>query len=235
MSTRGTYKIGEMTFYCHYDNYPSGAAQRLANMIGALTVASDRDGIDAVADRRGGLAFAFIRGNMDAEPTKSRDVHGDTEYHYEVSAGEDGRTWVMVFKPDDNRRWKLVNHKPLAEWINTERMAGALNYQRVMAERWPKKEVPSLAQLLEGFPEVVEAKIDANQAYAGRWILATKENAEKLKAAEDAFAVKYGGGNPNGPIHAARANAWALALGEDPELPWTRRNRMKDEGTFIEA
>jgi hypothetical protein len=231
MATRATYQVENQTFYCHWDGYPSGAAQRFANMVAALTVPSTREGIDAVGVRRGGLAFAFIRGNMDAEPTESRDAHGDTEYHYEVKTGEDGRVWIKVFKPADHRAWKMVNHKPLVDWINTERMAGATHYQTVMAQR--KQPVPSLAELLEGFPEVVEAWVEVYGDGKGRPVLATKDNAEKIKEAEDKLAVKYGGGNVNGPIHGKRANAWAQALGLEEETPWARRNRAAE--AFIEA
>lgn len=232
MATRATYQVEHQTFYCHWDGYPSGAAQRFANMVAALTVPSTREGIDAVGDRRGGLPFAFIRGNMDAEPVKGRDEIGGTEYHYEVYASkEDNRVWIMVFQPKDDGGWRMVNHKPLVDWINTERMAGATHYQTVMAER--KQPVPSLAELLEGFPEVVEAWVEVYGDGKGRPVLATRENAEKIKEAEDKLAVKYGGGNPNGPIHGKRANAWAKALGLEEETPWARRNRAAE--AFIEA
>ena len=69
MATRATYEIDGITFYCHYDGYPAGAMDRLSNMVAADT-------------GRGGLPFAFIRGNFDAEPTDGHDRHGDTEFRY---------------------------------------------------------------------------------------------------------------------------------------------------------
>jgi hypothetical protein len=71
MATRATYEIEGKTFYCHWDGYPAGAMDRLSNMVAADT-------------GRGGLPFAFIRGNFDAEPADSHDHHGDTEFRYLV-------------------------------------------------------------------------------------------------------------------------------------------------------
>ena len=68
MATRATYEIAGQVFYCHYDGYPAGGVGRLRNMLNA--------------PGRGGAAFDFIRGNPDAEPAESHEVHADTEYRY---------------------------------------------------------------------------------------------------------------------------------------------------------
>ena len=68
MATRATYEIAGQLFYCHYDGYPAGGVSRLRNMLNATG--------------RGGAAFNFIRGNVDAEPAESHERHADTEYRY---------------------------------------------------------------------------------------------------------------------------------------------------------
>jgi hypothetical protein len=87
MATRATYTIEGMHFYCHWDGYPTGAAARMVKMIEAYTQpqsVAERAESNPIDDRRGGLAFAFIRGNHDAEPTDGPLAYGDTEWHYEV-------------------------------------------------------------------------------------------------------------------------------------------------------
>lgn len=79
MATRATYCFHpapgsfrpKVTFYIHYDGYPSGAADYFQAMLDC-------------PNKRGGLADQFIRANECAELTGGHDVHGDTEYRYDV-------------------------------------------------------------------------------------------------------------------------------------------------------
>ena len=82
MSTRATYEIDGSIFYIHHDGYPAGAAFYLFNMVKASNAAGNRTGWDVWDSQncRGGLAFAFISGNGNCEPTDGHDAHGDTEY-----------------------------------------------------------------------------------------------------------------------------------------------------------
>jgi hypothetical protein len=125
MATRATYKIEAMTFYCHWDGYPSGAACRMVNMIEAYTqpqTVEARKSYDPIDDRRGGLAFAFIRGNMDAQPTKSKNAHSDTEFHYEVFAcKKTGLIRCRTFDKswdDDPENFRLQSDDRLEDFCN---------------------------------------------------------------------------------------------------------------------
>jgi hypothetical protein len=191
MATRGTYEIESQTFYCHWDNYPEGGAYRLAKMVEALTQPSaDERPLDAIEDRRGGLAFAFIRGNMDAEPTESHEEHGDTEYRYTVKT-KDGRAHLRVdertgYGPEAT--WKAIYTGPLAEW-------------KLMAEQ-----------------EVIEAQMPQYGGNT-RPVLATKEAAAKIKTREAKIAGHFGTmpdgrENPNKATHIAQMRAWGAALNE---------------------
>lgn len=89
MSTRATYRFADdvgtclatvSTIYIHYDGYPEGAATYFyATLINAS---------------KGGFATQFIRANEHAELTKGHDVHGDTEYQYDVEGSGPG---AMVY------------------------------------------------------------------------------------------------------------------------------------------
>jgi hypothetical protein len=192
MATRATYQVENQTFYCHWDGYPAGAAYRFAKMVEALTVPSDKErNLDAVDDRRGGYAFAFIRGNMDAEPTADHEEHGDTEYRYTLTE-QGGRARIKVTERSGygvDAKWKTIYEGWLIDW-------------------------PEMAT--QGIVEV-----DFGSGWhAGRtYTLATVENAKAIKSREAEIAGSFktmpdGRENPNKPIHIARMRAWRMALNE---------------------
>jgi len=123
MSTRATYEIEGRTFYIHHDGYPEGAASYLYNMVKALTdVDTTGKNFDIFNHRmcRGGLEFAFIRGNGNAEPTESHDAHGDTEYRYTVSTVNGLPILLAEERCGDwsNPSWQVFFHGPLTEFVN---------------------------------------------------------------------------------------------------------------------
>ena len=188
MATRATYQIDDFTFYSHWDGYPSGAAARFWNMVDAMTQpeTGDRSKIAALENRRGGAAFAFIRGNMDAEPTDGHDAHGDTEYRYTVktSREEHGRLFIDV----DERRgdgWQRVTiGEPLALWVN-----------RQLRD--------------EAFSRLVE--IVEERAYSrGRHRVATGVAAAAIAERHREIAAQFKDGNPNKSVHEDLAEAWSL-------------------------
>lgn len=195
MSTRATYKIGETTFYCHYDGYREGAALRFAKMIEALTVPADRAAehlIDAIERRNGGEAFAFIRGNLDAEPAhrNSHDGHGDTEWRYTV---ETSATHGLILRVSHRRfdvdGWTADAPVKLADFVNT----------------WGKEfEAPQI---------VTMRPIGRNQSFE-RIKLATLENARAIAEIERLMASRFQPDNPNRQVHADRATAWETAIAE---------------------
>lgn len=77
MSTRATYGFSsdrrkkQQFIYIHYDGYPTGAAVYFYNAL--LHVGG------------GNFATVFIRANPNAELTDSHEIHGDTEYKYDVT------------------------------------------------------------------------------------------------------------------------------------------------------
>lgn len=181
MSTRATYEIAGQTFYIHHDGYPAGAASYFENMIGALTVAGNGQGIDAIADRRGGALFAFIRGNLRAEPTESHDVHGDTEY-----------------------RWKILGDAG-ALHVSSQKRSSAAGYHW---GAWSKPE-PLEQFINRHYPgAIVALETSSFDPYWKRTLYATTANAVKIAAEYFAQATKYKDDNPNKASNLKRAEAW---------------------------
>ena len=115
MATRGTYKIGKMLFWCHWDNYPSGAALRLYRMIDKLTQPDDENS-DGIKPCRGGLEFAFIRGNIDAEPS---DGGYGGEYHYEIYQESEGVLMIKCYCYNFKGEKILIKCIDLVSFINS--------------------------------------------------------------------------------------------------------------------
>lgn len=181
MSTRATYEIGDLTFYVHHDGYPAGAAAKFADMIGAMTVSANGRGIDAIADRRGGACFAFIRGNMNAEPTESHQAHGDTEYRWKISESAGALLVSHQARSADFERWSAWSSpQPLEEFINRHQ-PGA-----VVSLPYPSE-------------------------YVRRTLYATTENAVKIAAEYRRQAAKFQAGNPNKAGNEKHADAWERA------------------------
>ena len=97
MATRGTYLIDGKLCYNHWDNYPSGAAAQLFNVL----------------DKFGSLdLFSCIRGMDKLEPTKSK-FDGRAEYHYVIS-GEKIECYSIPFDKDI---LVYVSGGPIEKWI----------------------------------------------------------------------------------------------------------------------
>ena len=96
MATRATYTFksssGDRHIYIHWDGYPEGAARYFKNMMDLR--AEQRK---SLSDLRGGLTEQFIRANRGAEFTKHWEVHGDTEWHYEITGSLEAVS-LKVFK-----------------------------------------------------------------------------------------------------------------------------------------
>jgi hypothetical protein len=85
MGTRATYNIksedGLDTFiYQHWDNYPTGASLSFYKALN-FNLGVSRCGQDVPYI----LAENFIRANEDARLTESHEIHGDTEYRYDLN------------------------------------------------------------------------------------------------------------------------------------------------------
>lgn len=81
MATRATYKFKSnlgitAVIYNHWDGYPEGAAEHL-------------EGVRTAED--------FIRKNENSEITESHELHGDTEYRYDISVIK-GQGTISAFK-----------------------------------------------------------------------------------------------------------------------------------------
>lgn len=89
MSTRATYQIksgfGTVTLYIHYDGYFEGAAHYFHKTLDLMRT-SERD-----------LLPCFLWANELAELTASHEIHGDTEYRYDL-AKEEGEWMVTVYE-----------------------------------------------------------------------------------------------------------------------------------------
>lgn len=183
MSTRATYEIAGAMFYVHHDGYAKGAANYFAKMVEAMTVPANGRGIDCVDDRRGGPAFAFIRGNMNAEPTESHDVHGDTEYRWklEEKAGELVVSFQARAHGEPGYRWSAWSEAtPVATFINRQ---------------WPGRVVVA----------------EDPSPYYQRTMIATTPNALAIAAEYRTKGRGFAEGNPNRASYLARADAWERA------------------------
>jgi hypothetical protein len=206
MATRATYTIDGMHFYCHWDGYPTGAASRMVKMIEAHTqpqTIAERASFDPVDDRRGGLAFAFIRGNLDAEPTKGRDFHGDTEWHYEVFTSKEtglirchtyAKNWA-----DDPQRFKLQNDERLEDFCNRHGLEWKL--PRVVSVKrmaWS----PNWGGTADGMRATYQ--------------LATEDAARAIAALYRASAERHPEGSGNRAGAMVNVAAWEAALSLEP-------------------
>lgn len=225
MATRATYQIDGTVFYCHWDGYPTGAAQRFAKMIGALTVPladdDERRGIDSMQDRRGGMAYAFIRGNMDAEPTGSHDEHGDTDFQYALTINEkSGKALIEVRQRGRDDRYNVNHVLDLAAWLNDMRGELARQIDGAIA-RAPKRmdmdRRPGAAQALEAIPVIVRVSEQREtwDSAGRRFTYATLDAARAITARLRAQGEAFGKDNPNGPAYLARAGAWDKATTEE--------------------
>ena len=117
MSTRATYRFipddlrfrPAVTIYIHHDGYPEGAAVYLEDAYNAET---------------------FIRKNNRAEITASHEVHGDTEYRYDIHQkigiraferrgyGEDA-VWNEFFDGPVETFVETYQNTPIAKAINS--------------------------------------------------------------------------------------------------------------------
>jgi len=109
MSTRATYRFADAdqpttTIYIHHDGYPDGAAMYLYNAL--------------VNQSKGNFATQFIRANAGAEITRSHEIHGDTEWRYDITGhGPDADLKVQQFLWDSGG-WKYFYCGNLARFIH---------------------------------------------------------------------------------------------------------------------
>lgn len=158
MATRGTYTFvrkdddddirNRMHFYCHWDNYPDFAAERLYNAIEQMTVADTSDTSHQILqDRRGGLAFAFVRGNLDAEPTSDPRDHADTEYRYFITESPNKAPEIQMYKRIEGN-WITHESEPLTRWVNRIRvMADVSAFKRVISVYEPSMKAHRLVSV----------------------------------------------------------------------------------------
>ena len=107
MSTRATYHfkgyLSEVTVYHHTDGYLSGAAILFSN---AMKVGKKL------------TAESFIRGNERAEITESHEIHGDTEYRYNISETSCGWTAIIyVSERVIGSDWKEIGFAKVEDFI----------------------------------------------------------------------------------------------------------------------
>ena len=220
MSTRATYQINKTTFYCHYDGYPTGAAQRFASMVAAMTVAVE--GHRIIDERRGGFEYAFIRGVMDAEPTKNHDEHGDTEWRYTLNVAKDGSAAITVHEgkwkdQQDGGSWRTFSvayHGDLAAWLNEQRGELVKMLTNAKAKGYSDIKDPE-AEALECIPVMVRVEEPFDYG-TGHAVYATATEATKIAKMLQAQSDGFSPDNPNRNGYAKRTAAWRAAV--EPEL-----------------
>ena len=101
MSTRATYQFKQegkptVIIYKHHDGYPVGAADHLKCAVGSSNPAE-----------------AFLRAHDEAEITESHEIHGDTEYRYNVINQQ-----VEVYERNyDSGNWAKVLECELEQFV----------------------------------------------------------------------------------------------------------------------
>lgn len=184
MSTRATYAFDGLVFYCHFDGYPQGAAERFENMVENMTVPNlAADAFFVLKDTKGGPAFNFIRGNDDAEPAyKNRhDGHGDTEWRYNLAIDNKGLMGIQVMKRVDyTDEWRGDFMGELTTWFAS---LGRDNVVRIEGEY-------------------------------GSVTYATRATAARLVELYAASALRFAEGNPNRKSAAETSALWAAAIRE---------------------
>ena len=129
MSTRATYKINGIYFYIHYDGYPDGAAVYFHNAL-------------LYQHKRGGLAAQFIRANDLAEFTESHEVHGDTEFRYDLQ-GENLTVYSNHWTETDGDCWSCSFSGSVYAFINANQESGRVEEWYKVPDYYPygKREV----------------------------------------------------------------------------------------------
>lgn len=229
MATRATYQIGDTTFYCHWDGYPRGAALRFINMVKAK-VSFDKKEIDGMVQAKGGYPFAFIRGNLDAEPTESHDAHGDTEYRYTLKIEDRGAVLVSVDKYDNKSDdWEVYcTNVDLAEFIRRERDDLARFYLN-------NQNNPKFRDLPKGF-KAIEESVDAELPMITRVVAngfvfySTFDTTNEIALVHANLAKNQVGTNKTHYLAIAKAWADGMAIGFelDHEDALVRMNEFKD-------
>lgn len=108
MATRGQYlflnseKKVYANIYNHWDNYPSGAALLLNNML-------------LQEDRHGNTATQFLKANPNAELTSC--IHGDIEYIYYIE-GKTLRACEIYFDENDQKKERAFFIGDICDFIN---------------------------------------------------------------------------------------------------------------------
>ena len=115
MSTRATYRVIDKTFsverattfYIHHDGYAEGAANYFH------TLFSYRENL------RGGLDSRFLRAISNSEITSSHEVHGDTEYRYDIVQTKDEIELICLKLVDwEFNCFKLIFRGNIYDFIN---------------------------------------------------------------------------------------------------------------------
>ena len=217
MSTRATYQMDGMTFYCHWDGCPTGAAARFAKMIAAHTVAEKGEGFDEIERRRGGFAFAFIRGNMDAEQCAEHDDIGGTEYRYTLHIDAYGAVSIRVEHctvENDKDVWSAIYAGDLAAWLDamrTEHAAQSLAYYTRYPNP-PKTPADTEREALEIIPRIARAAL-ANGGPGGPFIrYATVKEATAIKQRLGKQANLLQSDNPNKAAYLEKMRGWWRAI-----------------------
>ena len=178
MATRGTYEIGNMRFYCHWDNGPEGAALKLAQMIRAY--------VRPVEDARcfafggGGLAYAFVRGVDRAEPYEGGDT-GGAVYHYSIRPTGAGHS-ATIYTRDKEWRWQAADVLPLQVFINryqdeirVVKIEGLETIPPFLATAENARTIgAALAEEARGFPECNPNR-ESKERAARVWLSAAQE------------------------------------------------------------
>lgn len=178
MSTRATYKIDGVTFYIHHDGYPEGAASYFDAMLKASLELEDC-GYER-SRYAGGYAEQFLRANDRAEFTHSHEMHGDTEYRYNL----DGRGNLTAYKRTsgwgcDEPEFECFYVGPVHEFVNQHG-----NWEGVCRDWKAAKLHVHMGPIIIN-KDAAQARLKTKISLLGTWVMNGHDkgcNADNLKA-----------------------------------------------------
>ena len=158
MSTRATYQFTggiTTTLYIHHDGYPEGSASYLHEMLCHQFKDSFFLDIANIS------AESMLRANHKAMITASHDVHGDTEYRYNIDCKN--KTITALYDNYNTNKLETIFHGSIVDFINKYRTMTYQGKEEEFAQEYFLIDTPAKYEFQESTKEIVCKKILARK------------------------------------------------------------------------
>lgn len=160
MATRGSYKIDGQLTYNHHDNYPTGAAHHIHEVI------KKQGAVDF---------FSMIRGMERLQPNNGKPGKSGEEYYYEINSksGE-----IKCYSVNlDSEELRLESFGLIEDWVNTKieesKRLHAKHYPNESflseGETWEDCQVVRRSTGSNGYPSRFSTVAQARQEAESKW------------------------------------------------------------------